>query len=237
MKHSIYVRPDLDATRMGQADPKRLIASGIKRLKCLLETPEKELSQQSVRGLFALYLRMQRVRPELIRQVENGQEVMEKVSRRIKRDPGHYAKRAMESIDLQKWKQEADKLFEMSESLDEPAEEADLGEEVLNSLDEADLIFQGALEAGCKDTKLATGLAECNQWLASNSELFLSCGTKVQRAALSFYEELPQTNPKLARTSRKYVAILDELEVARKELRWEGQLPLDPVAIKALLKS
>ena len=234
MKHSIYVRPSLPATRRGLADPKPLVESLIRRLKELLKTVEETPAREDARALYILHLKMQRVRPELIRRVEDGQEVMEEVSRIVKRTPGRYAKMAMESMDLQKWKKEAGKLFELSESLGDPQVEPRLGEEILEYLDETDLVLHGASEAGCESGDLATELADCNEWLARNSDLFLSCGVKVQRTALSFREELPRAHPSLAWTGRKYVEILDELEVARKELRWEGLEPFDPSDVKAL---
>jgi len=237
MKRSIYVRPDLDATRTGRADPKVVVAGWVKCLKELLKTSERDFTRNQVRTLFVLREKFRRLRPDLLSQVEGAQRVLEEASRRILRQPYRYARMAMEAINLQKWKKEASRLYEMSESLGDPAEEAALGEEVLAGLDEADLVVQGAQKLGCKNSELDTELDKCNGWLSRNADLFLSCGLKVQRMALSFREEMPQAQSSLAKTSWKYVEILDELEIARKEFDCQGQAPLDPVAVNSLLKN
>lgn len=231
-----YVRTALAATKKGVPDPAFLVDTWLDQLEDLRDAPTWQHGAPSGEDFFDLISlrgRLQRVRPELIGQLD-GADALAWAESQVGRLAPPMLEQALRVFDGDAWLTKAAKLSESYEDWIESAERSSWAEVVLTDLDDADLVLCAAEEMGGVNEEVADKLAECSAWAVDHADVFLSAGVWVQAVGETMRPDLAEFHAGSALTAEKYVSLLDELEVAEGEMSYADVRPMDSEVAKEL---
>lgn len=240
--HNPYVRPGLAATRKQVVRPLLLVEVWLHRLEDLLEGRSDQDEAQDAYDLLALWLRLRRVRPELLGEAD-GDDVLAAVEHRVTSEASRLLPLALTVPAPDAWVLDANALEVSYEELLDPTVRAGNAERVLADLDDAGLLVcavrrLGGGEAGLQEAadRIERELGPCNAWLAAHADCFLAAGAYVQAAGLTLRPDLAAAEPDLARTAEKYVVLLDALEMVEADDA-AADMPLPNAVVDDLVRA
>lgn len=183
--------------------------------------------------LLALAAKLRRVRPELLAERGGGQDLA-RAEAAIGEKGRDLVRLALTIPNPEGWLEEARALAESYEDLIDPVRRAELAENLLADLDDAELVAYAARRLGAGDAELDRELEACAQWVTEHADAFLAASVHVQAVGLALRPDLAEWDPALARTAEKYKLVLDALEAAEAELSFANQPRMDPAAVRYL---
>ncbi len=225
MSDNPYVNEHLTATQAGIPDPLVELDCWLSQLTDLL-TSQLDTTVQAY-DILALWAKLRRVRPELVRQlggVENLAESEALVSELGK----DLATHALMLPDAEAWLDEATALQSAYEDVALAEARNDLAERMLADLDDAQLVLYAARRLGVDDPELDSDLARCSEWMTEHIELFLAASVTVQAVGMTFRPNLADFDYGLAVTALKYIDVLRAAEAAETALRLTNVQPFNP---------
>ncbi len=227
MTPSPFVRATLTATRTQVADGQAVVEGWLDRLDQLLSLPEAETTAEDLYDLLACWGALQRVRPDLLTQLDET-DLSGQGERSLQQ---HLPGRAGEVLAIpqpQEWLETAQSWLTEARDHCDPAERVEHLVCLLTDLDEAELVAWGIRRWGIAPGKLTTELQRCATWLVEHPEVFVPTGVYVQAVGLGVDPGLPGRDLPLTWTADKFVVLLDELERIEAYLSFADIIPLSP---------
>jgi hypothetical protein len=233
MSSNPYIRRGLEATRLQIPDPEIEIDDWLDKLGDLLDERSLQRRVHQAYDLFALCAKLKRVRPTLLAKHDmNG---VLKSAEAIVAEKGHdLVQQALTIPNPEAWLQDAPNLVDSYEDLIDPAQRAELAENLLVDLDDAELVMYSANRLGVNDAALKRDLETCADWVAKHADFFLAAAVHVQAVGMTLRPDLGEQDPELARTAEKYVQVLDAQEIAEAELSFANQPRVDRAVVQQM---
>jgi hypothetical protein len=193
MTSNLYIRPTLTATARGTIDPQGLVARWERELR---DSVPSEIPADNLRRV-ALHGRIARATPGLLP------------------DPHITVSESTIAFlgdNLAKWRERF--LHALDDFLDM--------KKMIEELDSFELVWAVAERAGIAPAELRISLDECVDLLVASAPELLGASEYVQTVAATFSPNLATENPILARTTEKFVVLLDVMDATERD---EAPLP------------
>jgi hypothetical protein len=221
----------LEATRSQIPDPDIEVDDWLDKLGDLLDERSLQGRAHQAYDLFALCAKLRRVRPALLAKLD-GNAVLKRAEAAVAEKGHDLAQLALTVPNPGAWLQEAQTLVDSYEDLIDPVHRAELAENLLADLDDAELVMYSANRIGLIDAELKRDLESCAQWVAEHADFFLAAAVHVQAVGMSLRVDLGEHDPELARTAEKFVQTLDAQEIVEAELSFANQPRVDRAVVR-----
>lgn len=233
MSSNPYIRPGLEATRSQIPDPGIEVEDWLDKLGDLLDGKRPQGRAHQAYDLLALWAKLQRIEPNLLAK-HGGEADLKRAKVFVDEKGRELAQLALTVPNTDAWLEEAQALAESYEDLIDPVQRAELAENLLADLDDAELAVYAAKRIGLVDAELNQQLVTCAKWVAEHADFFLAAAVHVQAVGMAFRPDLCEWDAELARTADKFVRVLDAQEIAEAELSFANQPRVDRAVIRHL---